>query len=134
MPNHRSELHVLVLAHEPGRTVTLRGWLEAAHFTVVLARAEAEQADAIVVHVSAPGPDALALCQELREAEDTALTPLLLWSEQPFTPEERLAALHAGAWDCLAPGVDRDETLARLSTFVRAKRGADQKKNQASQR
>ena len=125
MPNHRSDLHVLVLAHEPERTVTLRGWLEAAHFTVVLARADADQADAIVVHVSVPGPDALALCQELRDAEDTALTPLLLWSEQPFTPEERLAALHAGAWDCLAPGVDRDETLARLSTFVRAKRGAD---------
>jgi len=125
MPNHGSELHVLVLADESGRTVTLRGWLEAAHFTVVLARADADQADAIVVHVSAPGPDALALCQELRDVEDTALTPLLIWSEQPFTPEERLAALHAGAWDCLAPGVDRDETLARLSTFVRAKRGAD---------
>lgn len=125
MPNHRSELQILVLTPEPERTVTLRGWLEAAHFTIVLARAEAEQPDAIVVHVNAPGPAALALCQELRDAEDTALTPLLLWSEQPFTHDERLAALQAGAWDCLAPGTDRDELLARLSTFARAKRGAD---------
>jgi diguanylate cyclase (GGDEF)-like protein len=50
---------------------------------------------------------------------------LLVWTEQPFTREERLAALHAGAWDCLAPGTDRDEMLARLHTFVRATRGAD---------
>jgi diguanylate cyclase (GGDEF)-like protein len=53
------------------------------------------------------------------------MTPLLLWSEQPFTRDERLAALHAGAWDCLAPGTDRDEMLPRLHTFVRATRAAD---------
>ncbi len=125
MPNHRSELQILVLTDEPERTVTLRGWLEAAHFTVALERAAAEQPDAIIVHVSAPGPAALALCQELRDGEDTALTPLLLWSEQPFTQDERLAALRAGAWDCLAPGTDREGMLAQLSTFARAKRGAD---------
>jgi len=125
MPNQRSELQILVLTHEPERTVTLRGWLEAAHFTVTLERAAAEQPDAIIVHVSAPGSAALALCQELRDGEDTALTPLLLWSEQPFTQDERLAALRAGAWDCLAPGTDREGMLAQLSTFARAKRGAD---------
>jgi diguanylate cyclase (GGDEF)-like protein len=133
MPNHRSELQVLLLSREPERTGTLRGWLDAAHFTTTtavpgaagLARAEAEQPDAVVLYVAVPGPDALALCEELRDAAATHLTPLLLWSEQPFTREERLAALRAGAWDCLAPGTDRDEMLARLHTFVRAKRGAD---------
>ncbi len=133
MPKHRPELHVLLLSREPERTETLRGWLDAAHFTTTmtvpgdigLARAERLQPDAIVLHVSVPGPEALALCAELRNAAPTQLTPLLLWSEQPFTREERLAALHAGAWDCLAPGTDRDEMLPRLHTFVRATRGAD---------
>lgn len=133
MPNHRSELQVLVLTHGPERTVTLRAWLEAAHFTTAtavpgdagLATAAAEQADAVVLHVMGPGAEALAECAEVREAARTHLTPLLVWSEQPFTHDERLAALRAGAWDCLAPGTDRDEMLARLHTFVRAKRGAD---------
>jgi diguanylate cyclase (GGDEF)-like protein len=133
MLNHRSELQILVLSREPERTETLRGWLEAAHFTITvtvpgdvgLARAERKQPDAIVLHVSAPGPEALALCAELRDAAPTHMTPLLLWSEQPFTRDERLAALHAGAWDCLAPGTDRDEMLPRLHTFVRATRAAD---------
>lgn len=133
MLKHGSELHILLLSNEPGRTITLRGWLDAAHFItttaapgeVGLATAEAEQPDAVVLHVLEPGPATLALCEELRDAAPTHLTPLLVWSEQPFTREERLAALHAGAWDCLAPGVDRDETLARLRTFVRAKRGTD---------
>lgn len=128
-----SELQVLLLTNEPERTITLRGWLDAAHFItttavpadVGLAAAEAGSPDAVVLHVLEPGPAALALCEELRDAAPTHLTPLLVWSEQPFTREERLAALHAGAWDCLAPDVDREETLARLSTFVRAKRGAD---------
>jgi diguanylate cyclase (GGDEF)-like protein len=133
MPNHRSELHVLLLSREPDRTETLRGWLDAAHFTITmtvpgdigLARAEREQPDAIVLHVSVPGPEALALCAELRDAAPTHMTPLLLWSEQPFTYDERLAALRAGAWDCLAPGTDRDEMLPRLHTFVRATRAAE---------
>jgi len=122
---------VLLLTRELERTKTLRNWLDAAHFTTItavpgdvgVARAEAEQPDAIVLYVTGPGPEALALCEELRDAAPTHLTPLLLWSEQPFTHEERLVALQAGAWDCLAPGTDRDEMLARLHTFVRAKRG-----------
>ena len=137
MANHTSGHHVLVLSREPGQATALRSWLEASHFTttfalpgdVGLTRADAEQPDALVVHVSAPGPVALESCRDLRDAAATALTPLLLWSDQPFTHEERLAALQAGAWDCLAPGTDRDEMLARLRTYVRARhggRGADQ--------
>ena len=133
MPNPGSELHVLLLSGEPERTGMLRGWLDAAHFETTtaapgdagLSRAAKEQPDAIVLHVSAPGAEALALCAELRDTAPTHLTPLLLWSDQPFTYDERLAALQAGAWDCLAPGTDRDEMLARLRTFVRATRSAD---------
>jgi len=133
MSQHRSQRHILVLSDEPERTTTLRGWLEGAHFITAttaagdaaLARAEADQPDAIVLHVSAPGGDVLAACEALRDAAATTLTPLLVWSEQPFTHDERLAALRAGAWDCLAPGTDRDETLARLHTFVRATRSIE---------
>src|SRR5258708_27822311 len=130
MPKHRPELHVLLLSREPERTETLRGWLDAAHFTTTmtvpgdigLARAERLQPDAIVLHVSVPGPEALALCAQLRDAAPTLLTPLLLWSAQPFTREERLAALHAGAWDFLPPGPHPPEMLPRLHPFGRPPR------------
>lgn len=132
MPNPWSQPQVLLLSHQPDRTATLRGWLDTAHFTSTitapdnaLAVAEAAQPDAIVLHVAAPGAGVLRHCEELREAAATQLTPLLVWSEQPFTQDERIAAVQAGAWDCLAPGTDRDEMLARLHTFVRATRGAD---------
>ena len=103
MVTQRTETVVLLLTRELERTKTLRNWLDAAHFTTItavpgdvgVARAEAEQPDAIVLYVTGPGPEALALCEELRDAAPTHLTPLLLWSEQPFTHEERLVALQA---------------------------------------
>src|SRR5258708_7082257 len=115
MPNQRSELHVLLLSREPERTETLRRSLDAAHFAIPrtahaqLGRARAERLGhgAAVLSVSVPAPEAWALCAGLRDAAPTQLTPLLLGSEPPFAREERLAALPAGAWDCLAPGPDR---------------------------
>ncbi|HEY6853915.1 MAG TPA: diguanylate cyclase [Gemmatimonadales bacterium] len=137
MPNPWSHPQVLLLSNEPERTATLRSWLDTAHFTTTIAApgddavtvAEAAPPDAIVLHVAAPGKDVLTRCEHLRDAAATHLTPLLVWSERPFTHDERIAALQAGAWDCLAPGTDRDEMLARLHTFVRATRGSDRAAN-----
>jgi len=134
MANNKSDPQVLLLTAEPERTTTLRSWLATARFTVTTAtpdsvdvgvRAETEEPDVIVIHVPGPGPATLTMCHDVRDAPATHLTPLLVWSEQPFTHEERLAALQAGAWECVAPGTNRDEMLARLHTFVRAKRGTE---------
>ena len=38
---------------------------------------------------------------------------------------ERIAALRAGAWECIAPPHDADEILLKVGAYVRAKRDAD---------
>jgi len=70
MVTQRTETVVLLLTRELERTKTLRNWLDAAHFTTItavpgdvgVARAEAEQPDAIVLYVTGPGPEAQARC------------------------------------------------------------------------
>jgi len=52
-------------------------------------------------------------------------TPVLMTSPDPPTREQRLTALHAGAWDFISYPIDAQELLLRLGAFVRAKFEAD---------
>jgi len=44
---------------------------------------------------------------------------------EPASRAQRLAALRAGAWDCITPPHDADEILLQLGSYVRAKLDAD---------
>src|SRR3989454_8977891 len=66
------------------------------------------------------------LCRALRaDPRITTSTPILLAADEPCTREGRLAALAAGAWDCIAPPHDADEILLKVQAYVRAKLDAD---------
>jgi diguanylate cyclase (GGDEF)-like protein len=52
-------------------------------------------------------------------------TPILLCMAEQGSRELRLAALRAGAWECIVPPHDADEILLKVGAYVRAKLDAD---------
>src|SRR5207244_2841406 len=48
----------------------------------------------------------------------------------PATRAERLAALRAGAWECIAPPHDADEILLKIGAYVHAKLDADRARSE----
>jgi PleD family two-component response regulator len=104
------------------------GYVVLASYTAqgTLLRAKRDQPDAIIVDAQLPDGSGHDLCQRLRsEAIVTPSTPILLTLPKPPTRRDRLAALRAGAWECLSEPLDADETLAILNVLVPAKRDAD---------
>ncbi len=92
-----------------------------------LERAQHDQPDAIIMDAQLPDGSGHDLCRELRARHlVTSSTPILLILPKPATRRDRLAALHAGAWDCLGEPLDAEEVLAVLDAFVPAKLDADQ--------
>ena len=90
-------------------------------------RAQRDRPDAIIIDVELADETGHELCCELRAQElVTASTPILLTLPKPPTRRDRLAALHAGAWECLGEPLDAEEVLATLEAFVPAKRQSDQ--------
>lgn len=57
-------------------------------------------------------------------------TPRILVSTSPISQAERLEALEAGAWDILRPPLDSKELTLRFGTWTRAKRDADEAREQ----
>ncbi|HEX4627412.1 MAG TPA: diguanylate cyclase, partial [Gemmatimonadales bacterium] len=55
----------------------------------------------------------------------TRATPTFLTFAEPATREQRLTALRAGAWECIAPPHDPDEIVLKANTYIHAKREAD---------
>ncbi len=91
-----------------------------------LARARGTQPDAIFIEAVLPDMSGLELCWLLREDPRIADgTPLLVTTPHPPTREQRLAALRAGAWDCIGRATDPDELVLKLEAYMRAKLDAD---------
>jgi diguanylate cyclase (GGDEF)-like protein len=92
----------------------------------VLERAADMLPDIIALDADLSGAGALELCRALRgEGAAGAGTPMLAMSAEPFTREQRLAMLSAGAWECVSPPADADELVLRIDAFVRAKQECD---------
>ena len=51
--------------------------------------------------------------------------PILILASDKPTPEQRVAALHAGAWDFLRAPADPEELWLTLGTYVQAKQNID---------
>jgi diguanylate cyclase (GGDEF)-like protein len=89
--------------------------------------------------VSKLPPDLIVISRDLRDArgidlcewlqqhggDNVRVTPKLLLGTSPWTREERLAALQAGAWDVFHVPTDGEELFARVNTWVEAKLTCD---------
>jgi len=110
-----------------------KGWVVLKSYTAARAfdRARRDQPDVIIIDVHLPDESGHDLCRRLRAEEVVApSTPILLTLHEPPTRRDRLAALRAGAWDCLGPPQDADELLALLDVLVAAKLDADRTRSE----
>jgi len=74
---------------------------------------------------------ALEFCSVLRsDPAFMSSTPVVMVSTDPISPEQRLCALRAGAWDCVSGPPDPEELLLKADTYVRAKLEADRASSQ----
>ena len=117
-------MNVLVVDDEPAVRQALERALELEDYTVRLAAdgshalsAVAErEPEAIVLDVSMPGLDGLAVCRRLRS--DGYRTPILILTAREAV-SDRVAGLDAGADDYLVKPFALEELLARLRALVR---------------
>ncbi len=94
--------------------------------TAGLERARVQPPDLVFVSNGLPDSEGIGLCAALVEdGVVSPATPVLMTSPDPPTREQRLTALHAGAWDFISYPIDAQELLLRLGAFVRAKFEAD---------
>src|SRR5207247_2567343 len=90
-----------------------------------LERARRIRPDAIIVDAFLPDGDGRDLCRQLRARElITPSTPIVLTVPQSPTRRDRLAALQAGAWDCLGPPRDAEGLAAVLAAVLPGERAA----------
>jgi diguanylate cyclase (GGDEF)-like protein len=82
--------------------------------------------DLVMVSEKLPDTSGLEICRALRDKNlITGSTALLFMVAGPVAREVRLAALRAGASDCLGLPIDGEELGLRLMAYVRAKFDAD---------
>jgi len=126
----------LVLLGGDGQDATrwLKSLLEGGGYAVlqersaqhVLERARGTEPDLIIVDAELPDMPGADLCRTLRtDPRVSSSTPILLAVREPASRAQRLAALRAGAWECITPPHDADEILLKLGSYVRAKLDAD---------
>jgi len=95
--------------------------------TDALETARCTAPDAIVLDTALPETDALTLCRALRvDPYVTASTPILITMPKPLTRSQVLHALRAGANGVWGQPLDTEEFLLRLESLLRAKRDADE--------
>jgi len=130
---------VLLAGDRDGATHWLEGLLESAGYGVLrertgrdaLQRARAMHPDVIIVDADLSDQAGVELCRALHaDPRITTSTPILLVAGEASTRERRLAALAAGAWDCIAPPHDADEILLKVQAYVRAKLDADRARSE----
>jgi len=126
----------LVLLAGDGQEATrwLRSLLEGGGYAVLqersgqhaLERARTTEPDVILVDAEMPDMPGVELCRALRsDPRVSSSTPILLMIREAATRTQRLAALRAGAWECIAPPHDADEILLKIGAYVHAKLDAD---------
>ena len=94
--------------------------------TLALKWARDLRPDTIVLEADLPDMSGIAACRllhnDLRIGHNV---PILILAPDKPTPEQRVTALQAGAWDFLSYPRDRAEFSLRLQTYVQAKRNID---------
>lgn len=83
-------------------------------------------ADAIVLDEALPDISGIEASRMLNgDPRLRGRVPILLIAPEKPTPEQRVQALRAGAWDFLCRARDANELVLKLETYVQAKRNID---------
>jgi diguanylate cyclase (GGDEF)-like protein len=91
-----------------------------------LARARGTQPDAICIDAVLPDMSGLELCRLLRQDPRVwNSTPILITTPHAPTLEQRVAAMRAGAWECIGRPTNPEELILKIGAFMRAKLDAD---------
>jgi diguanylate cyclase (GGDEF)-like protein len=91
-----------------------------------LARARGTQPDAIFIDAVLPDMSGLELCRLLRQDPRVwDSTPIFITTPHAPTLEQRLAAMRAGAWECVGRPTNVEELLLKVGAYMRAKLDAD---------
>jgi DNA-binding response OmpR family regulator len=84
---------------------------------------ESEKPDLILLDVVMPGMDGFAVCERLRENEETAVLPVVMVTSS--LGAEKTKAIEAGADDFIPKPFDHEELLTRVRSLLRIKRYHD---------
>ena len=122
-------MRILVVEDEPKVASAIRRGLQGHGYTVdvsaeggqALSMASEYEYDAIVLDLMIPGPDGVAVCEELRSRERWA--PILMLTARGSV-RDRMRGLDAGADDYLVKPFALGELLARLRALIRGRSGA----------
>jgi two-component system response regulator MprA len=129
---HRSPHRLLVVDDDPALARTLRRALGIEGYDVecagdgaeALQRLSGYRFDAVVLDVSMPRLDGLAVCRRMRERRDR--TPVLMLTARDAVGD-RVSGLDAGADDYLVKPFALDELNARVRALLRRSTGDDQR-------
>ncbi len=82
--------------------------------------------DIIILPAALPDMSGIAACRLLHGDPRIGYNvPILVFTPDKPTPEQRVTALGAGAWECLQHPTDAEELLLKLETYIQAKRSID---------
>src|SRR2546430_17717617 len=82
--------------------------------------------DVVLMDANLQDLDSIVVCRKLRQLGAVSWhTPVIIITSTPATKQQRLAALEAGAWDYLSPGLNAEELLLKVDAFTRVKLQTD---------
>jgi DNA-binding response OmpR family regulator len=94
--------------------------------TLALESARELRPDTIILEAALPDMSGIDVCRLLHaDVRIGHNVPILILAPDKPTPEERVTALRAGAWDFLRHPEDPQELALKLQTYVHAKRNID---------